>query len=146
MSLPELSDQEISEHFRGESRFGGCFSKGSIRRVKDGKFYILNMDEPTGGGSHWILLSLMDPKVGIYFDSFAAPPPKSVLACLKKFRSTSLRNLTQVQALNASSCGWWTVYVAEQLMKGRPFNYIISDFNDEDRGDNERKLRKYFGY
>ncbi len=143
MSLPELSDRDIDGYYADCPRWGGCFSKDETRRVRNGRFYILNMDEPGGAGSHWVLLSLMDPKVGVYFDSFGVPAPRSVVNCLRRHRGTSLRNLTQVQGISASSCGWWCVFVANELMRGRPFHEIVNDFRD-DRGQNESKLRKYF--
>jgi hypothetical protein len=142
MTLPELSDIEIENHFKNNPQFGGCFSKNLTRRIKDNKFYILNLDVPSGSGSHWTLLSLIGPE-GIYFDSFGVEPSEPVLKMMKKFKKVNIRNLNDMQSLTSSSCGFWCIFVIEQLLKGIPFYEIVNNFSNNHK-KNEAILTKYF--
>lgn len=143
MSLNELSDVEINQYFNSNPYYGGCFSKNQTSKLKDGKFYIMNMDRPSGSGTHWVLLYLVDPDVGIYFDSFGSPCSEDTLMILQRLRDVSIRNLNQVQAINASSCGYWCIYVVDNLLRHIPFHIIMSGFKGN-LNKNESFLKSYF--
>ena len=147
MSLQALTNIQIDEYYKNESRYGGCFSTDILNKIGKNqyKFYILNLDSSRGPGTHFVLLSLMDKDVGIYFDSYALSPPEQVVRYMKKYRTENIRNIGQIQQTQASSCGFFACYIADMLMKGRTFVDIISDFDT--RGDlrkNDMILKKYF--
>ena len=56
-----LTNFEIKKYYKNEPRFNGVFSRKnlpeyiSIKKVKDGG-YIINLDEYTNVGTHWIAL------------------------------------------------------------------------------------------
>lgn len=143
MPLHELSDLDIEAYYKHNKSFGGCFSKDRAFELKDNHFYILNMDHPSGPGTHWILVYLLNPKVGIYFDSFGAPPPTTILSYMRKHRAINYRNICDFQSLYSSSCGWFCIYVTDNLLNGRSFDSIERDFSTNIRA-NEALLRKYF--
>ena len=64
-----LTNFEIQKYYQNEPRFNGVFSRNNLpKKIKDGA-YIINLDEYTDVGTHWIALFCNKNNI-IYFDSF----------------------------------------------------------------------------
>ena len=70
---------------------------------KDG-FYIINLDDSKGKGSHWTVL-YFHPLNSCYFDSFGFVPPLEVEQKIKPF----IYNDKDIQDFNSSACGWYCI-------------------------------------
>ena len=56
MPPPPLANFEIQKYYKNESRFHGVFSRNNLpKKIKDGA-YIINLDECSNVGTHWIAL------------------------------------------------------------------------------------------
>jgi hypothetical protein len=137
----ELSDQEIGRFFAGLPQYGGCISRDQTRYVKRNsrQFYVLNLDRADGRGTHWTLLSFMDPHIGIYADSFGEPPPESVERLMKKLRPKNVFSMKDIQSLDSVLCGYFAAYIACQLLNGKRFADIINSFSDK-TSENEKMM------
>ena len=147
MSLRELNNQQIDEYYKNESRYGGCFSASDINKIGKGeqRFYILNLDKPSGVGSHWVLLYMCEKDVGIYADSYGLSPPEQVVKYMKKFRTHNIRNIGGIQHLKSSACGFYCLFLVDMLLQGKSLVDTIAMFDT--RGDlwkNDSILHKYF--
>ena len=144
--LGELSNFQIDTYFHGNRRYGGCFSKDQVRDIREGKFYILNLDTKSGPGTHWCLFSTMNPKFALWFDSYGEPMPEQELAWTQKHRGgNAIYNTRDLQSLNSSACGYFCLYVADHLLKGFSLHDILACFSDKTR-ENEAILAKYFAH
>ena len=98
------------------------------------KFYIINLDDESGPGSHWVVLYNLR-KTPIYFDSFGVWLPKEL---------TKIKNLVinecRVQSLNSTTCGLYCIYIIDELLAGREFVDILLDFSPSDYENNEFKI------
>ena len=57
------------KYYENESRFNGVYSTDNLRnKIKDGA-YVINLDEYSDIGTHWIALYVKN-NVVTYFDSF----------------------------------------------------------------------------
>ena len=63
-----LTNFEIQKYYENEHRFSGVYSRDNPTKIKDG-VYIINLDECTDIGAHWVALYVNDNSV-TYFDSF----------------------------------------------------------------------------
>ena len=115
--------------------FGGCPSNDEIAAVRDPKkFYIVNMSPRKDGGSHWTLL-FQD----LYFDSFGCAPTTAVEPFVKVW------NATPYQDFHSSACGFYCIYVADNILAGRrPEEGLIPDDEETPTRNSELVLRKYF--
>ena len=53
---PPLTNFEIQKYYKNEPRFNGVSSRNNLfKKIKDGA-YIINFDEYTNVGTHWIAL------------------------------------------------------------------------------------------
>ena len=138
--MNELSNFEIDGFFKDNPWYGGCMSKDDLRGT-DRKFYVLNLGKPRAGGTHWVLMSMLAP-VGIYFDNFAVHPPPVIETFMKRFRVKNVMNTNIVQDIRTSSCGYFAIYVADQLCRGRFFTDIVDDFDGVEL--NEKRIQKWW--
>ena len=54
---------------KNETRFNGVYSSDNLPKIKDGA-YVINLDEYSDIGTHWITLYILNNDVTTYFDSF----------------------------------------------------------------------------
>ena len=64
-----LTNFEISEYYKNEARFNGVYSRDNLPKTIKKGAYVINLDECTDIGTHWIVLYVKTNEV-IYFDSF----------------------------------------------------------------------------
>ena len=144
--MRELTNFDIDHFFRKNLKYGGCLAKDMLYlepRKYAGldikKFYIINMDDHTGEGTHWVLCSLLNKDIGVYCDSFACPPPKEVLQFMKRYRDTNVMNDNIIQDVNSTNCGYFMCYVADQLSRGRLLIDIMAGFSPKET-ENEKTI------
>ena len=65
-----LTNFEIQKYYKNEPRFNGVYSRDNLPKIKDGA-YIINLDEYSDIGTHWVPLHVNNNDV-TYFDSFTA--------------------------------------------------------------------------
>ena len=55
--------------YKSEPRFNGVFSRDNLPTIKDGA-YVINLDEYSDIGTHWVALYVNNNNNVTYFDSF----------------------------------------------------------------------------
>ena len=95
-----LTNFEIQKYYQNEPRFNGVYSRDNLSdEIKDGA-YVINFDEYSDIGTHWIALYINNNSV-TYFDSLEVEHiPKEI----KKFIDGSLSittNIFRIQAYNS---------------------------------------------
>ena len=64
-----LTNVKIEKYYQNEPRFNGVYSRDNLpNKIKDGA-YVINLDEHSDIGTHWIALYILNNNV-TYFDSF----------------------------------------------------------------------------
>ena len=64
-----ITNFEIIKYYENESRFNSVYSRDNLpNKIKDGA-YVINLDEYSDIGTHWIALYVKNNSV-TYFDSF----------------------------------------------------------------------------
>ena len=87
-----LTNFETQKYYQNEPRFNGVYSRDSLTEIKGGA-YIINLDEYSDIGTHWIALWVNNNDV-TYFDSFVVEHiPKEIKAFIN--RSSQNKNITR---------------------------------------------------
>ena len=69
MTPHPLTNFEIEAYYKNEPRYNGVYSRDNLSdKIKDGG-YVINLDEYSDIGTHWIALYVNNNSV-TYFDSF----------------------------------------------------------------------------
>lgn len=115
--------------------------KGKIKETACG---VINLDSSSGPGTHFTcFFNSPAQKNAIYFDSYGAVPPQEIVDFLKTSGKQIAYNFTQYQALGSSLCGYYCLFVLEELAKGRPYEDVLLDFS-YNPDENERFIIEHF--
>ena len=100
------SNTELLEILKNYNiNINGVFAKDQIKKpLKDG-FYIINLDNSDGNGTHWTALYKINDAFSLYWDSFGFPPPEYIDNILYKYDY----NKKQIQDIDSTSCGFYCV-------------------------------------
>lgn len=145
--MPELTNTQIDQHFAHNDSYAGCFPKNKLPSAGElsNKFVFVNLQSSTqGNGTHWTLLFNCQPRNVIYFDSMGQVPPQEVTARMKETGKSQQYNTHDFQPIDTSSCGWWCIYAANVLQRGKSLDDIVQHFHNSSVGHNEELLRNYF--
>ena len=117
MTPHSLTKFEIQTYYQNEPRFIGVYSRDNLpNKIKDGG-YVINLDEYSDIGTHWIALYVNNETV-TYFDSFGIEHiPKEV----KKFISNRniISNIYKTQNYDSFMCGYFCIGFIDYMFKGR---------------------------
>ena len=131
-TLGELSDQQIATlvHKLRIPLFGGCYAKDQLSPLPTGYMYVINMQDHTGGGTHWVLLDARELGTFRYFDSYGVAPPRPILTFAKKRHANIQYNREDIQTYTSEACGWFCLYMMMKMQKRSMGDIIHEDFVD----------------
>lgn len=113
--------------------------RDNIPTIKNNECCIINMDDSSGSGTHWVALLNKSNKF-IYFDSFGLQPPEELVQKHKKI----IFNTSQLQDLNSSKCGFYCIYFLNEISKGKSLYDVIYSLNQFYQNKNEKMMERYF--
>ena len=115
---------------QNETRFNGVYSRDNLSdKIKDGA-YVINLDEYSDIGAHWIAL-YVNNKTVIYFDSFGVEHiPKDI----KKFINNKniIANIFRLQAYGSVICGFFGIGLIGFISKGNNLTDFTNIFSLND--------------
>lgn len=117
--------------------------RDEMNELKDDGFYIINLDDSNGNGTHWTALYFQgNPLNSYYFDSFGFVPPLEVERNIKPY----LYNDADIQDFNSEACGYYCLAFIKFLhdknnieLAFRQFLQLFSNKTTE----NDNILEKY---
>ena len=130
----------------------GVFMRDEFpNNFRDGENYILNLDSKNNDGTHFTACCFNNRKC-FYNDSYGAPPPIEFLRTLKRKGYKCYYNDKQTQALESSSCAYWSIAFLlwmNKIFKNEDdddldhFQKFIDMFHPENQNYNEKVLKKF---
>ena len=124
--------------------FRGVISRDQIALIDESGYYIVNLNDSTQPGSHWVVINVKPNEVIEYFDSFGLNAPNEVVELSNSLGVNYIYNSTQYQDLKSVLCGYWCLYFVNESRKGRTFYDILKPFSHTDTQFNERLIVEYF--
>ena len=137
-----LTNFEMQKYYQNEPRFNGIYSRNNLpRQIRDGA-YIINLDEYTDLGTHWIALFCNRSKI-VYFDSFGV---EHVPEEIKEFvgNENIKANIFRVQAKNSVMCGYFCIGFIDFMLAGKKLTDFTSMFSPYDFKKNDNIILSYF--
>ena len=112
-----LTNFEIQKYCQNEPGFNGVYSRDDLPKIKYGA-YVINLDEYSDIGTHWVALYVHDVT---YFHSFGSEHiPKEI----KAFTDHSLSiatNIFRIQAYDSRICGYFCIGFIDLMLAGKTF-------------------------
>ena len=134
-----LINFEIQKYYQNEPRFNGVYSRDNLPKLKDGA-YIINLDEYSDTGTHWVALHNNDVT---YFDSFGVERiPREIKAFVKNKNIKT--NIFRVQANDSVMCGYFCIGFVDFMLKGKTLTEFTNLFPPSNFRKNDDITLKYF--
>ena len=137
-----LPNFEIQKYYQRKPRFNRVYSRDNLPdKIKDGA-YVINADEYSHIGTHWIALYVLNNNVTC-FDSFGIEhTPKEIKIFIDK--SIVVANIFRTQAYGAIMYGYFCIGFINFMLVGK----ILTDFTNLFAPNNFKKnydiILKYF--
>ena len=142
MTPHPLINFEIQAYYQDEPRFIGVYSRDNLpNKIKDGA-YVINLDEYSDIGIHWIAL-YVNNKTVTYFVSFGIEHiPKEV----KKFigNRNIISNIYRIQNYDSVMCGYFCIGFIDFMFKGKSLTDYTNRFSPNNFKKNDDIILKYF--
>ena len=110
-----LTNFQIHKHYQNESRFNGVYSGDKLPNKIKGGAYVINLDEYSDIGTHWVALYVKNNDV-TYFDSFGV---EHIPNEIKKFidRKNLILNIFRIQVYDSIMCGYFCIRFINFIFK-----------------------------
>ena len=146
-----LTNFEIQNYYHNEHRFNGVFSRDNLpNTIKDGA-YVINIDEFSDVGTHWVALYVrkaslkdVDDDNITYFDSFSVEHiPKEIKAFTNRSLSITT-NIFRIRAYDSIMCGYFCIGFIDFMLKGKTLTEFTNLFSPNNFKKNDDIILKYF--
>lgn len=123
------SNTELLDILKNDNiKINGVFAKDQLKKpLKDG-FYIINLDNSDGPGTHWTALYKINDGFSFYYDSFGFIAPSEIEDLLHKYEY----NKKQIQDIKSTSCGFYCIafikFMINKQDKMKAFNTFCNLF------------------
>ena len=131
------------EKYKNEPRFNGVYSRDNLperssTEIKDGA-YIINLDDYSDIGTHWVALWVNHNNNVTYFDSFGA---EHILKEIKAFINNKniKTNIFRIQAYDSIMCGYFCIAFIDFMFAGKKLTDYTNLFFPYDFKKNDCKL------
>ena len=117
MTPHPLTNFEIQAYYQNEPRFIGVYSRDNLlKKIQDGA-YVINLDEYSDIGTHWIAL-YVNNKIVTYFGSFGI---ENISKEVKKFvnNKSIIANFFRIQAYDSVMCGYFCIGFIDYMFMGK---------------------------
>ena len=135
-----LTNFEIQKYYQNESRFNGVYSRDNLTKIKDGA-YIINFDEYSDIGTHWIALHVHNDDV-TYFNCFGV---EHILKEIKTFdNDKSIKtNIFRIQAYDSIMCGYFCIRLIDLMHAEKTLTEFTNLFSPRNFKKNDNIILKY---
>ena len=114
-----LTNIEIQKYYQNEPRFNGVYSRDNLQKIKD-MAYIINLDEYSDIGTHWIALYVQNNDVP-YFGSFGVEH-------IPKENNKNIKlNISRIQAYDSIMYGYFCIGFVDFMLAGK----TLTEFNNK---------------
>ena len=145
-----LTNFEIQRYYQNEPRFNYIYSRDNLHRIKDGA-YIINLDEYSDIGTHWVALYVQNNNDVIYFDSFGVEHiPTEIKKFINHPLSSALQNkniktnIFRIQAYDSIMCGYFCIGFIDFMLAGKTLTEFTNLFSPNNFKKNDDIILKYF--
>ena len=137
-----LTNFEIQKYYKNEPKLNGVYSRDNWPKIKDGA-YIINLDEYSDIGTHWIALWVNDNNNVSYFDSFRVEHISKEIKTFINSKNIKI-NIFRIQAYDSIMCGYFCIGFIDFMLAGKTLTEYTNLFSPNDFKKNDDIILNYF--
>ena len=112
-----------------------CYPRDVLKKL-DSKIYVINSDESSGKGKHWVALYNGEDEC-FYFDSFGVRPLPEVESAIGRLNKPYSYNTYRIQDFDSNKCGYFCISFLEKVRDFESFHEWLMQFNVKDYKKND---------
>lgn len=140
LPIRPLSNIDIMNYYSSDLLFKGVFSRNQLPTKIEKGNYIINLDDNTGPGTHWVAVSNVLKDKCVYFDSFGVYIPEEVVKFMKTSGKEIIRNMYRIQAKKSVMCGYYCIDFFNNVKR---FTDWLLDFDPKNYSKNDWIVKKH---
>ena len=142
--IKPLSNFDLMDWIKrlGIKHFRGIYSRDGLPKKIRKECGIINLDDLTGPGTHWVCYRNIDNIVE-YFDPFGLIMPNEALVYFHTSGKQIVYSMDEIQNRNTVLCGYWCLYYLFERQRGSSILDVIH--NPHFDNDNSDFIKAYFG-
>ena len=130
----------IQKYYQNKLRLNGVYFRDNLPKMKD-RAYIINLDEYSDIGTHWIALHIQINDV-TYFDSFGVGYiPKEIRAFTSNENIKT--NIFRIQAYVSIMCGYFCIGFIDFMLRGKTLTDFTNLFPPNNSKTNDDIILNY---
>ena len=132
----------MQTYYQNEPRFIGVYSRDNLPcKIKNGA-YVINLDEYSDIGTHWIAL-YVNNKTVTYFGSFGI---EHIAKQVRKFvgNRNMISNIYRIQNYDSIMCGYFCIGFINYMFKGKSLTDYTNLFSPNNFKKNDDIILNYF--
>ena len=117
-------------YYQNEPKFNGVYSRDNFPDKMKGGAYVINLDDYSDIGTHWIAL-YVNNKTVTYFDSFGVEHTRKEI---KKFINNKniIANIFRLQSYDSAMYGYFCIGFIGFMLKGNSLADFTNIFSPND--------------
>lgn len=114
-------------------QFLGVFPRNHLPHPPSGKacMFIVNTDDCTDRGEHWVCVYISAGKIGEYFDSFGRSPSAELKKFMKAHCIRWTFNRKRLQSIGSYFCGHYCIFYCVLRARGYSAGAITAPFTSD---------------
>ena len=113
-------------YYQNKPRFNSVYSRDSLPDKTKYGAYVINLDEYSNIGTHWIAV-YVDAKTVTYFDSFGVEHiPKEIKKCI--INKDIIANIFRIQTYDSVMYGYFCIGFIDFMLKGNNLTDNFTNF------------------
>ena len=132
----------MQTYYQNKARFNGVYSRDNLPKIKDGA-YVINLDESSDIGTHWVALYVQNNNVINNFNSFGVEHvPKEIKEFVKN--KDMATNIFRIQAYDPIMCGYVCIGFIDFMLPGKTLTEFTILFSPNNFEENDDIILNYF--
>ena len=137
-----LTNFEIQKYYENEPRSNGVSSRDNLPKIMY-RGYVINLDEYSDIGTHWVALWVNNSNNVTYFDSFGVEHiPKEIKAFIKNKNIKT--NFFRIQAYDLIMCGYFCIGFINYILKRNTLTQYTNLYSPKNLKKNDDIILNYF--
>ena len=142
ITLYPLTNFEIQRYYKNEPRFNGAYSIDNLPKIKDGA-YLINLDEYSDIGTHWVALYVQNNNNVTFFDSFGVEHISKEIKAFIKNKNIKT-NIFRMQAYDSIMCGYFCIGFIDFMLARKTLTEYTNVFSPNNFKKNNDIILNYF--
>ena len=135
----------MQRYYKNKPRFNAVYSTENLPKIKDGA-YVINLDEYSDIGIHWVAFYVQNNKNVIYLDSFGVEHiPKEIEGFNNNDNNNNknITNIFRIQAYDSIMCGYFCIGFIDFMLKGKTLTGYTNLFSPNNFKKNDDIILKH---